>query len=289
MRIEEAITRSAVDIAERIQASAILLPDSYASEKLETHIPVVVLPKKASDLVYQTMPSSTIKEKTVLQEHIQKLAVVGYLEGAISGLIVGVIDAPNFDSIVVYDPRESHAVKSMQECEKIVCSDVFRAVMSLSLEFALEGREGRHIGTAFIIGDETNVLERSHQLLLNPFKGHARHTRLVTNSDNWETIKEFAQLDGIFVVSGDGVMCASGRYLDVDARSVTILQGLGGRHAASAAITAETDAVAVVVSASGIIRVYQDREQIIVIEPGEWVGRFYRNILESDEPSQSQT
>jgi DNA integrity scanning protein DisA with diadenylate cyclase activity len=288
MRIEEAIIRSAVDIAERIQASAILLPDSYASEEIETYIPVVVLPKKASDLLYQTMPSPTPKEKTVLQEHIQKLAVVGYLEGAISGLIVGVIDAPNFDSIVVYDPRESRAVKSMQECERIVSSDVFRAVMSLALEFALEGREGKHIGTAFIIGDEKNVLERSHQLLLNPFKGHARHTRLITDRDNWETIKEFAQLDGVFVVSGDGVVCASGRYLDVDARYVSILQGLGGRHAASAAITAETDAVAVVVSASGVIRVYQDKEQIIVIEPGEWVGRFYRNILESDEPSQSQ-
>jgi DNA integrity scanning protein DisA with diadenylate cyclase activity len=49
---------------------------------------------------------------------------------------------------------------------------------------------------------------------------------------------------------------------------VRIQQGLGGRHAASAAITAETDAVAVVVSESGVIRVYQDGEQIIEIEPG---------------------
>ncbi|HIE30757.1 MAG TPA: diadenylate cyclase [Methanosarcinales archaeon] len=287
MRIGEAIIRSAVDIAERIHASAILLPDSYASEEIETHIPVMFLPKQASDLLYQTMPSHTRREKNVLREHIQKLAVVEYLEGAISGLIVGVIVAPNFYSIVVYDPRESHAVRSMQECDKIVTSEVVRAVMGLALEFALEGREGRHIGTAFIIGDERNVLKRSHQLLLNPFKGHARHTRLITNRDNWETIKEFAQLDGVFVISGEGVVCASGRYLDVDARSVSIMQGLGGRHAASAAIAAETDAVAVVVSASGVIRVYQDREQIIVIEPGEWVGRFYRNILESDAPSQS--
>lgn len=272
MSIKQTIIQSAIDIAERIQASAILLPDSYASERIETDIQVVILPKQTSDLLYQIIPNHIEKEETVLQEHIRKIAVVGYIKGAIGGAIVGVIDAPDFDSIVVYNPGESYPVKSLQKCEEIINPDVFRAVMSLALELGLEGREGRHIGTAFIIGDEERVLEQSHQLLLNPFKGHARHDRMIADENNWETFKEFAQLDGVFVISGEGIVCASGRYLDVDARSVRIQQGLGGRHAASAAITAGTDAIAIVISASGVIRVYQDGEEIIEIEPKEWAG-----------------
>lgn len=270
MQAKQAIIRSAVDIAEYIHASAILLPDSYTSERIgiETEIPVVVIPRQASDLLYRIIPNHVEKEEVVLHERIQEIAVAGYLKGAISGAIVAVIDGPSFDSIIVYDPRESYAVKSLQEREGLINSDAFRAVMELTLELALEGREGRHIGTAFIVGDVENVLRASHQLLLNPFKGHDPHDLMITDRDNWETFKEFAQLDGVFVVSGEGAVCASGRYLDVDARSVRIQQGLGGRHAASAAITAETDAVAVVVSESGVIRVYQDGEQIIEIEPG---------------------
>jgi len=270
MQAKQAIILSAVDIAERIDASAIILPDSYTSERarMETEIPVVVIPRQASDLLYQIIPNHVEKEEVVLHERIQEIAVAGYLEGTISGAIVGVIDGPHFDSIIVYDPRNSYAVKSLQERKGLVNSNAFRAVMKLALELALEGREGRHIGTAFIIGDERSVLRASHQLLLNPFKGHDQHDLIITERDNWETFKEFAQLDGGFVISGDGVVCASGRYLDVDARSVHLQQGLGGRHAASAAITAETDAVAVVVSESGVIRVYQGGEQIIEIEPG---------------------
>ena len=270
MWAKQAIIQSAVDIAERIHASAILLPDSYTSERsgMETEIPVVVMPGQASDLLYRIIPNHVEKEEAVLHARIQGIAVAGYLKGTISGAIVGVIDGPSFDSIIVYDPRESYAVKSLQEREGLVNSDAFRAVMELALELALEGREGRHIGTAFVIGDVENVLRASHQLLLNPLKGHDQHDLIITDRGNWETFKEFAQLDGVFVISGEGVACASGRYLDVDARSVRIQQGLGGRHAASAAITAETDAVAVVVSESGVIRVYQDGEQLIEIEPG---------------------
>lgn len=43
----------------------------------------------------------------------------------------------------------------------------------------------------------------------------------------------------------------SRRYLNADARSVSILQGLGGRHVVSAAIIAKSEVVAIVVYATG--------------------------------------
>ena len=42
--------------------------------------------------------------------------------------------------------------------------------------------------------------------------------RNVLDKRNWESIKEFAQLDGVFVVDENGIIHAAGRYLDVDGK-----------------------------------------------------------------------
>ena len=69
-------------------------------------------------------------------------------------------------------------------------------------------------------------------------------------------------------MDSEGFLVAAGRYLDVDARDVETVKGLGGRHASAAAITRETETVAVTVSESdGAIRIYRDGIQILEINP----------------------
>ena len=46
------------------------------------------------------------------------------------------------------------------------------AVTDLAIEIAREGREGRKIGTIFTVGAETQVLQRSRCLILDPMAGH---------------------------------------------------------------------------------------------------------------------
>ena len=46
-------------------------------------------------------------------------------------------------------------------------------VVQLAVELAREGREGRKIGTLFVIGEPGAVLDRSRQLVLDPLYGHA--------------------------------------------------------------------------------------------------------------------
>ena len=46
-------------------------------------------------------------------------------------------------------------------------------VVQLAVELAREGREGRKIGTLFVIGDVEAVLDQSQSLLLDPLYGHA--------------------------------------------------------------------------------------------------------------------
>ena len=129
--------------------------------------------------------------------------------------------------------------------------EVFEEVYTLSLELSKEGREGKQIGTSFMIGSAPEVLARSTQLILNPFEGHPRTARNVIKNEIRETVKELSQIDGAFVISGDGTIEAAGRYITIDTSRASIPKGLGTRHASVAGITQETPAVGIVLSQSG--------------------------------------
>ena len=91
--------------------------------------------------------------------------------------------------------------------ESILCQiteynpDVLDSLIELAVEIAREGREGKRVGTLFMLGDENAVLARSRSLILDPLLGHLESARQITNLNLRGTIKELAQLDGGFVVS----------------------------------------------------------------------------------------
>jgi diadenylate cyclase len=152
-------------------------------------------------------------------------------------------------------------------------------VIVLAVEVAREGREGRKVGTLFTVGDAESVLERSHALILDPLLGHPSALKRISRPDMRETIKELAQLDGAFVVSDDGVVISACRYLNASAEGVRLPLGLGSRHVAAASITLQTQAVAVVVSESSVVRVFDNGELISEIIPELWMLRHYRPHL----------
>lgn len=132
-----------------------------------------------------------------------------------------------------------------------VVPEVFDVVLQACIEIGREGREGKAIGTAFLVGDDTEVLKNSRQLILNPFHGHPSETRNVVNVEVREMLKEYALLDGAFVVTGDGMLQAAGRYITLDTSRVSLPKGMGTRHSSVAALTAVTDTIGFVVSESG--------------------------------------
>jgi DNA integrity scanning protein DisA with diadenylate cyclase activity len=143
---------------------------------------------------------------------------------------------------------------------------VFESVFNIAVEISREGREGKPVGTAFIVGDAPAVLARSRQLILNPFEGHPREARMIENPDLRENVKEFALLDGAFVIGGTGLIEAAGRYITIDTSGVQIPKGLGTRHGSVAGITLATQAVGIVVSQSG--------GRISVFKGGQMVKQF---------------
>jgi PAS domain S-box-containing protein len=132
-----------------------------------------------------------------------------------------------------------------------VADAVFDAVFHICTEISIEGREGKAVGTTFLIGDLKHVLEKSRQIILNPFEGHPPEARIITNPGLKENIKALAPLDGAFVISGDGFVESVGRYITVDSSNVALPPGMGTRHNSVAAITSVTKAIGIVVSQSG--------------------------------------
>jgi diadenylate cyclase len=162
------------------------------------------------------------------------------------------------------------------------------AIVQLAVELAREGREGRKIGTLFVIGDVENVLARSRPLLLDPLHGHPAEVLRAELPDFRETVKELAQLDGAFVVDDDGTFVSAGRFIDVDLTPQNFLPGLGTRHAAAASVTRETGATAVAVSQSSVVRVFGHGEIRAEIIPELFLlskdGLFTRSAEVSQVP-----
>lgn len=162
-----------------------------------------------------------------------------------------------------------------------VDSETLERVVTLAVELAREGREGRKVGTIFTVGDADHVLDVSTPLILDPLAGHDPDVRRVDSPDARETLKEFALLDGAFVVTNDGVALSGARYLGANAVDVELPLGLGSRHRAAAAVTAVTDAVAVVVSESAVVRLLDDGELVAEIIPELWILDRYSSHLEA--------
>ena len=161
--------------------------------------------------------------------------------------------------------------------ESILCqvtdydADILESLIELAVEIAREGREGRRVGTLFMLGDERAVLAKSRSLILDPLSGHPEALRHVSDPNLRGTVKELAQLDGAFVVSRDGVVLSACRYLDALASQVQMPLGLGSRHIAAANMSAATNAVGLVVSESAVVRLFCHGRLVGEIIPELWM------------------
>ena len=273
------ITNSAVSVAEKLRASAII---TFSEEvtKISTSVPVFVFTGRKLAMMNEITRPIEETGKSIYErmedrarsaaEEISEASLIAFINNLIDteGLVVGIIKMKDSDSIIVYDLATNKIMKKLMECTERVEARVLRSVLNIGLQIACQGREGKSFGTAFIIGDSNEVMRRSHPLVLNPFEGQSKENCDIVNPQSWETVKSFAQLDGVFVITGKGIIRAAGRYLDINAKDVPTEKGLGGRHASAAAITRDTETIAVTVSTSGgTIRVFKDGLEVVKIEP----------------------
>ncbi|MBI4374443.1 MAG: DNA integrity scanning protein DisA nucleotide-binding domain protein [Deltaproteobacteria bacterium] len=174
------------------------------------------------------------------------------------------------DSIIFVDTARESELMTSQAVEGLteeVRPDVFQQILNIALELASRGREGKPVGTIFVLGDEQKVLQLSKQMIINPFKGYTDEERNILNPALRDTLFEFAALDGAFIISHDGLVLSAGRHLGTAGDEDTIPRGLGSRHIAAAGITSLTDAVALVISEStGDLRIFKNGKILMKIE-----------------------
>ena len=185
--------------------------------------------------------------------------------------LTGVDQSETIDTIVVLDMGTEMELFSASTADPLpvdVTPTVFERVLTLAGELGVEGREGRPVGTLFVIGDSDQVLAHSHQLVINPFHGYPENERNILDPRLEETIKEFSAIDGAFVIRGDGVILAAGRYLAPRSKlDEKLPQGLGTRHQAAAGITATTQAIALCISQStGTVAIFKEGRLITDIQ-----------------------
>lgn len=149
-----------------------------------------------------------------------------------------------------------------------VAPEVIEKIIALASDLAVEGREGKAVGSMFIVGRLNEIKPYIEPLILNPLNGYSDDDKNIVNPFMVETIKELALIDGAFVISGDGVIDSAGSFVTAahSGLKMNLQSGLGTRHAAACAISIVADCVAIVVSSSGQITLFRNGEATVMLE-----------------------
>jgi DNA integrity scanning protein DisA with diadenylate cyclase activity len=195
-------------------------------------------------------------------ELARELVERAFLEGFISvnDRVMCIIHS-GISSTFIYDFKDLGLAHLKADVGKRVPVELMELVIQLAFQIAREGREGTHVGALLVVGDTDAVLRNSRPRIINPFQGHPEREREMWSESSWHTIKQYAQLDGATLIDEKGIARSAGRYLSYT-WEVYLQGGLGGRHIAAASITKMTNAIAVVVSSSSVIRVFKDGMEI---------------------------
>ena len=177
--------------------------------------------------------------------------------------LAGPAESPDIDTAMytrIGEKTEEKAALGVLQAGAEFSPQVLEAVLNIALQVGYEGFEGAPVGTIFVVGDSTAVMEKSKQLTLNPLQGYSEDERNILDPSVRDSIKNYCVLDGAFVIREDGVVLAAGRYLRApDDEELELPLGLGTRNAAAMGITQVSNAIAFVVSkTTGTVRIYKE-------------------------------
>lgn len=160
-------------------------------------------------------------------------------------------------------------VRDLRQIQSKVPIETLKTVVDLAVEIGREGREGKPVGSMFVVGDHRKVLTYCHPMGFDPVRGYNKNERNLSDQKVREGVKEIAQMDGAFVVASDGTVVAAAQHISAPSvPEMNLAKGLGARHWAAAEVTKATSAVAIAVSESnGTVRLFQDGEVKLRIEP----------------------
>ena len=279
-----AIIASAGIVAPQVGARAVMVYEEAAPDL--AHLTEVIEPPIELILIRRDGQESGVKDAKRIHhlevpafnltrmDQIKMATVLAFSQRMLDGgdtfvALTGVAGKP-LDSMVVMRVGEEYELFQSVDQPKLtehVRRVVFQRVLTIALELANEGREGKPVGALFVIGNVRELQKHTEQHIMNPFRGYTEKERNILDDRMRDTIKEFAAIDGAFVIKGNGIIVSAGTTLRPDIGGEDLPQGLGARHAAAAAITASTKSIAITVSEStSAVRLWRRGKMITEIE-----------------------
>lgn len=224
------------------------------------------------DTILLNMPSESPVYERLTQALLEAVAEEILPAGAsviavYSGFEPTVIDSL---SIIRLGEHLGHlTVRDLRQLKTRIPLDTLKTVVDLAVDIGREGREGKPVGSLFVVGDHRKVLGFCRPMGFDPLRGYSRTERQLSDAKVREGVKEIAQLDGAFIVSSDGHVVAGAQQINAPrSTELSLPKGFGARHWAAAEISRATSAVAITVSEStGTVRLFQNGEVMLRIEP----------------------
>ena len=267
LRLSRLLFAHALSVAEEVKARALLLHGDAVGnlrfiEDIPSNVELILVTSTKAEI-----PLDNVKVSHILQvpfptldrsDQVELALLFAVSRGLLSRgdsviSLSGVPNSGSLDTLLVIDLGREFPTMLARPSETPlgdVEPQVLEKVLQIATDISREGREGRPVGTAFVIGDYPRVLKLCRQMVINPFHGYREEEKNILDPSLEETIKEFSTIDGAFIIRGDGVIMSAGTFLRPEKIPVNLPSGLGARHAAAAALTAFTSSVAVVVSQS---------------------------------------
>ncbi len=281
-QVTRALVRNLLRFADEIDAEAILLFSdvfrnqsllgSFISKRIVLATRAVDIPEGISEKARGVvrLARGDFSVESAVQLAMLAAGARGLLgNGSRVVAVCGAKGSDTFDTVRIETPRLTVSRIYSKGGKESVQPEVFERAIQLMVELAEEGREGRSLGSCMILGDEEAVLGMTQQLTINPFRGYSENERNLLDPALEETVKEFASLDGAFVITRTGIIQSAGSYLTPPAEvRVELLSGLGTRHRVAAAMTKATKAVALVLSQStGRVTVFKGGKEVLSVSP----------------------
>ncbi len=279
-KVSNPVISAATTLARDVKATALMVfadsvrdNDFLEQFKSKPHLIIVTSNKTRFDLIKDKRVSGLLQAPSIPASRTGQIKIGILL--ALSRNLIGKDDTVvcvsgnssngTFDTIVTINVSLEYDfffTSAQNILPPDVKPEVLERIIGLAGEIAVEGREGKPVGTIFVLGDTNTVNAYVRQLIINPFRGYSEAERNIMDPGLDETIKEFASIDGAFIVTGDGIVLSAGSYLRPYQQAGEDLPalpgGFGARHVSAAAISACTNALAITISEStGTVTIFK--------------------------------
>lgn len=277
--------KTAARLAKATRCQVLLFfADTFSStvsltDQTESSFRTIIVSESNTDFVYPSGKKPEVIHVSSYGSHrmsqLRAALFVGLMRGSINPTdrvcCLGGGDGSNkLDSMIVIEAAQEFPSIMVKRGSSFVPAhvrpEVLERAIGIATELAAEGREGKPVGTILVLGDLEKITPYIEQLVMNPFSGYRAEDRNILNPFIEETIKEWALIDGAFVIDGDGAVYSAGSRLTAVDSQLSLQSGLGTRHAAAAAISSVADCTAVCVSSSGQVTLFRHGEPIVLLD-----------------------